>query len=85
MVSLVFTLAERVMLAPGKAVYAVVPVGALGEFITATDAVCVSWTAVQPVAVGKESKHRQLTARLVDRLRSAESKERFEAFGFRWK
>jgi molybdenum ABC transporter molybdate-binding protein len=41
--------------------------------------------AVQPLAVGKESKHRQLTARLVDRLRSAESKERFEAFGFRWK
>jgi molybdenum ABC transporter molybdate-binding protein len=41
--------------------------------------------AVQPVAVGKESKHRQLTGRLLDRLRSAESRERFEAFGFRWK
>jgi hypothetical protein len=35
--------------------------------------------------VGRESRHRQLTGRLLDRLRSAESKERFEAFGFRWK
>jgi ABC-type molybdate transport system substrate-binding protein len=40
--------------------------------------------AVQPVAVGKESKHRQLTQRLLEAIRSAESKERFEANGFRW-
>jgi ABC-type molybdate transport system substrate-binding protein len=40
--------------------------------------------AVQPVAVGKESKHKQLTQRLLSALRSAESKERFEANGFHW-
>lgn len=41
--------------------------------------------AVQPVAVGRESKHKQLMARLKQRILTAESRERFEAFGFRWK
>jgi molybdenum ABC transporter molybdate-binding protein len=41
--------------------------------------------AVQPVAVGRESKHRQLTQRLLAAIRSAESKERFEANGFHWR
>jgi ABC-type molybdate transport system substrate-binding protein len=41
--------------------------------------------AVQPVAVGRESKHRQLTQRLLSAIRSAKSKDRFEANGFHWK
>jgi ABC-type molybdate transport system substrate-binding protein len=41
--------------------------------------------AVQPMAVGRESKHRQLTQRLLAALRSAESRRRFEANGFHWK
>lgn len=41
--------------------------------------------AVQPIAVGKESKHKQLTQRLLAAIRSAESKERFEANGFQWR
>lgn len=40
--------------------------------------------AVQPIAARKDSPHRQLTGRLSAALRSAESKERFEANGFRW-
>jgi molybdenum ABC transporter molybdate-binding protein len=41
--------------------------------------------AVQPMAVGRESHHRQLTQRLMAALRSAESRRRFEANGFHWK
>jgi molybdenum ABC transporter molybdate-binding protein len=41
--------------------------------------------AVQPIAVGRESRHRQLTQRLLAALRSAESRERFEANGFHWR
>jgi molybdate transport system substrate-binding protein len=41
--------------------------------------------AVQPVAAGRESKHRQLTQRLLAALRSAESRQRFEANGFHWR
>jgi molybdenum ABC transporter molybdate-binding protein len=40
--------------------------------------------AVQPFAVSKESRHRQLAGRLLDAIRSAESKERFESYGFHW-
>ena len=40
--------------------------------------------AIQPIAVGKESKHRQLMGRLVDAIKSAESRKRFETSGFRW-
>ena len=40
--------------------------------------------AVQPVAAGKDSQHRQLTGRLTAALRSAESQSRFEANGFHW-
>jgi molybdenum ABC transporter molybdate-binding protein len=40
--------------------------------------------AVQPVAVAKGSANRYLAGRLVDTLRSAASRERFEAFGFTW-
>jgi molybdenum ABC transporter molybdate-binding protein len=41
--------------------------------------------AVQPLAVGRESKHRQLTLRLLTAIRSAESRQRFEANGFHWR
>ena len=41
--------------------------------------------AVQPVAVGKDSVYKQLTGRLLDRLRSPESRRRFEANGFHWR
>jgi ABC-type molybdate transport system substrate-binding protein len=41
--------------------------------------------AVQPVAIGKDSKHKYLTRRLLDVLESSESKKRFESQGFIWK
>jgi molybdenum ABC transporter molybdate-binding protein len=40
--------------------------------------------AVQPLAVGKDSDFKQLAGRLAEALRSAESRQRFEAKGFRW-
>lgn len=42
-------------------------------------------TAVQPYAVGKESEHKQLAGRLLDMLRSPESRARFKANRFEWK
>jgi ABC-type molybdate transport system substrate-binding protein len=41
--------------------------------------------AIQPVAVGRESKRSQIAARLLEALKSPESRERFQAEGFRWK
>jgi molybdenum ABC transporter molybdate-binding protein len=41
--------------------------------------------AEQPFAVAKLSDFPHLTSRLLDAIRSAESRERFEAFGFTWK
>lgn len=41
--------------------------------------------AVQPYAVGRNSDHAQLMERLLERLRSVESRGRFEAAGFRWR
>lgn len=40
--------------------------------------------AVQPFAVGKDSRHPQLMARLLNAIRSAESRAKFETTGFRW-
>ena len=40
--------------------------------------------ATQPFAVSKQSRYPQLTARLFERLCSAESRDAFEAEGFRW-
>ncbi len=40
--------------------------------------------AVQPFAVGKDSRHPQLMARLLEAIRSAESRASFEKTGFRW-
>jgi len=41
--------------------------------------------AVQPVAVGKGTKHPLLAERLIESFTSARSKERFLGEGFRWK
>jgi ABC-type molybdate transport system substrate-binding protein len=41
--------------------------------------------AVQPVAVARDARRKQIAARLVDALRSPESRSRFEAEGFTWK
>jgi ABC-type molybdate transport system substrate-binding protein len=40
--------------------------------------------ATQPVAVGKTTKYKNLTQRLVDALRSPKSAERFKTNGFQW-
>jgi molybdenum ABC transporter molybdate-binding protein len=40
--------------------------------------------ATQPIAVGKDSRHRQLAGRLLDAIRSTESRQRFTDFGFHW-
>jgi molybdenum ABC transporter molybdate-binding protein len=40
--------------------------------------------ATQPLAVGKDSDFKHLAGRLAEALRSAESRRRFEAKGFRW-
>jgi ABC-type molybdate transport system substrate-binding protein len=40
--------------------------------------------ATQPIAVGKESEHKQLMARLVAAIKSAESEEEFKRNGFYW-
>ena len=52
------------------------------EAIAIKDIPCA--VAVQPVAVGKDSAYKQLTGRLLDALRSPESRRRFEAYGFHW-
>lgn len=41
--------------------------------------------AVQPVAVARDAKRKRIAERLVAALRSAESRERFEAEGFKWR
>jgi len=40
--------------------------------------------AVQPMAVGKGSPNQQLARRLMDALRTADSKKQFESYGFQW-
>ncbi len=41
--------------------------------------------ATQPFAVGKESRHKHLTERLLDAIRGKQSEERFKALGFTWR
>jgi molybdenum ABC transporter molybdate-binding protein len=41
--------------------------------------------ASQPFAIGKESKHKLTAGRLLDAIRRADSRKRFEALGFKWK
>ncbi|HYG76118.1 MAG TPA: molybdate ABC transporter substrate-binding protein [Planctomycetota bacterium] len=41
-------------------------------------------TAVQPFAIGKDSVNAQITQRLLDAIKSAESEERFRKNGFTW-
>lgn len=40
--------------------------------------------AIQPYAIGKNSEHRQLMERLLEAIRSPESRQRFESVGFHW-
>lgn len=40
--------------------------------------------AVQPIAIQRDTPHRQLLLRLVDALRTARSQARFEQLGFEW-
>ena len=44
-----------------------------------------SATAVQPFSVGKASDHKQLVGRLLDALRTDESRKHYESLGFRWR
>lgn len=48
----------------------------------AVDIPCAN--AAQPLAAARETKFPQLTQRLIERLKTAESAERFKATGFRW-
>ncbi len=48
----------------------------------AVDIPCAN--AAQPLAPARDTKFPQLTRRLIERLKSAESAERFKANGFRW-
>lgn len=41
--------------------------------------------ALQPFAISKDSRHKQLLGRLLQAIRSRPSQERFEALGFRWR
>ncbi len=41
--------------------------------------------AVQNIAIGKQARYPALSRRLVEALRSAESKQRFEGLGFQWR
>ncbi len=40
--------------------------------------------AVQPFATAKDSKHKYITQRLLDAITSAESRQKYDAAGFRW-
>jgi ABC-type molybdate transport system substrate-binding protein len=40
--------------------------------------------AVQPIALAKQSKHPYLAGRLMENIRAAKSRQRFEELGFRW-
>jgi ABC-type molybdate transport system substrate-binding protein len=41
--------------------------------------------AIQPIAVGKQARYPQLAARLHERIRAAESRQRFVELGFGWR
>ena len=41
--------------------------------------------ASQPYAIAKDSDHPQLMRRLLDAIRSADSRERFRGLGFHWR
>jgi len=40
--------------------------------------------AVQPFAIARDSKHKYITQRLLDAITSAESRQKYDAAGFRW-
>jgi molybdate transport system substrate-binding protein len=41
--------------------------------------------AVQPIGIGRDTKYKYLTQRLIDAITSAESKQRFTIANFRWR
>ena len=41
-------------------------------------------TAIQPIAVAKDSSFPNLMGRLIRKLKSADSRQQFESRGFRW-
>ena len=43
-----------------------------------------SGVAIQPIAIGRESPNKLVLGRLLQTIKSAESKSRFESFGFHW-
>ena len=58
--------------------------GSKGELeAIAIDIPCA--VAAQPIAIGRGTSYPQLTARLVDAIKSRTSKERFESAGFQWR
>jgi molybdenum ABC transporter molybdate-binding protein len=59
---------------------------AAGDELTAIRIVGIPCAiAIQPVAISKECRQKQLTSRLLTAIRSAESRERFESYGFEWR
>ena len=59
---------------------------AAGDELTAIRIVGIPCAiAIQPVAISKDCRQKQLTERLITAIRSAESRERFESYGFEWR
>jgi len=58
---------------------------AAGDAVEAKPVQLPCAVAEQPLAVGKTSDHKHTTARLMDALRSPESRRRFEKYAFTWK
>ena len=54
------------------------------EELEAIDILDTNTRATQPIAVAKTSQYKQLTSRLMERIRSAQSEERFRSLGFNW-
>jgi molybdenum ABC transporter molybdate-binding protein len=52
--------------------------------LEAVDIPLASAQAEQPFVIARSCRYPQLTRRLLDRIRSAESQKRFQAAGFRW-
>ncbi|MBX3744838.1 MAG: extracellular solute-binding protein [Verrucomicrobiae bacterium] len=58
---------------------------AAGEAIAVIPISLDGATAIQPLAVGRQTRYPQLMRRLMDTLCSEESRRRFETTGFRWR
>ena len=55
-----------------------------GDAVEAVEVNIPCAMAIQPVAVGKESNHPNLVSRLIEAIKTPESRAKFEANGFRW-